>query len=37
MTEHNITHNEWYEKAHDYIDFFDQDNCKRLAQRVMGV
>lgn len=37
MLENNITHNEWYGKADDYIDYFDQDNCKRLAQRVMNV
>lgn len=37
MVENNITHNEWYGKADEYIDYFDQDNCKRLAQRVMNV
>lgn len=37
MVERNITHNEWYGKAGDYIDYFDQDNCKRLARRVMGI
>lgn len=29
--------NEWYSIAPKYIDFFDQQNCKRLAQRVLGV
>lgn len=37
IIEEKITYNEWYPKASDYIDYFDQDNCKRLTQRVMGL
>ncbi|MDQ0427938.1 CDP-glycerol glycerophosphotransferase (TagB/SpsB family) [Planomicrobium stackebrandtii] len=37
IIEENITSNEWYPKAKDYIDYFDQDNCKRLTKRVMGL
>lgn len=36
IIEEKITYNEWYPKASDYIDYFDQDNCKRLTERVMG-
>lgn len=35
IIEEKITSNEWYPKATDYIDYFDQDNCKRLTKRVM--
>ncbi|MDJ0330088.1 CDP-glycerol glycerophosphotransferase family protein [Planococcus sp. S3-L1] len=35
IIEEKITWNEWYPKATDYIDYFDQDNCKRLTKRVM--
>src|SRR5690606_25132238 len=37
IIEEKITYNEWYPKASDYIDCFDQDNCKRLTERVMGL
>ncbi|MDN3436893.1 CDP-glycerol glycerophosphotransferase family protein [Planococcus sp. APC 3900] len=37
IIEEKITYNEWYPKASDYIDYFDQDNCKRLTERVMGL
>lgn len=37
IVEEKITYNEWYPKATDYIDYFDQDNCKRLTQRVMNL
>jgi CDP-glycerol glycerophosphotransferase len=37
IIEEKITYNEWYPKAPDYIDFFDQDNCKRLTKRVMDL
>lgn len=33
----NITVNEWYPKAPEFIDYFDRNNCERLAKRVMGV
>ncbi|ALS77499.1 CDP-glycerol--glycerophosphate glycerophosphotransferase [Planococcus kocurii] len=35
IIEEKITWNEWYPKATAYIDYFDQDNCKRLTKRVM--
>ncbi|MGE6367828.1 CDP-glycerol glycerophosphotransferase family protein [Planococcus kocurii] len=35
IIEGKITWNEWYPKATAYIDYFDQDNCKRLTKRVM--
>jgi|SRR5690625_2880041 len=28
--------NPWYEKAKDYFDYFDQENCRRLADEVIG-
>lgn len=37
IIEEKITYNEWYPKATDYIDYFDQDNCKRLTKRVMNL
>ncbi|MGB6407545.1 MAG: CDP-glycerol glycerophosphotransferase family protein [Planococcus donghaensis] len=37
IVEEKITWNEWYPKATDYIDYFDQDNCKRLTHRVMNL
>ena len=37
IIEEKITYNEWYPKATDYIDYFDQDNCKRLTTRVMNL
>ena len=37
IVEENITANEWYSKAPLYIDYFDHNNCQRLAQRVMGI
>ncbi len=37
IVEEKITYNEWYPKARDYIDYFDQDNCKRLTQRIMNL
>src|SRR5690606_6798214 len=37
IIEGGITTNEWYPLAPKYIDFFDQQNCERLAQRVLGV
>ncbi|ANU22112.1 CDP-glycerol glycerophosphotransferase family protein [Planococcus donghaensis] len=37
IVEEKITWNEWYPKATDYIDYFDQDNCKRLTHRVMSL
>ena len=37
IIEEKITYNVCYSKATDYIDYFDQDNCKRLTQRVMNL
>ncbi|UJF26562.1 CDP-glycerol glycerophosphotransferase family protein [Planococcus sp. 107-1] len=37
IIEGGINTNEWYPLAPKYIDFFDQQNCERLAQRVLGV
>lgn len=37
ISEEKITWNEWYPKASQYIDYFDQDNCKRLTKRVMSL
>lgn len=37
IVEDNITTNEWYPKAPLFIDYFDQNNCQRLAKRVMGI
>ncbi|AIY06703.1 CDP-glycerol:glycerophosphate glycerophosphotransferase [Planococcus sp. PAMC 21323] len=37
IIEEKITWNDWYPKATDYIDYFDQDNCKRLTHRVMNL
>lgn len=37
IVEENITTNEWYPKAPLYIDYFDQNNCERLAKNVMGI
>lgn len=37
ISEEKITWNEWYPKASHYIDYFDQDNCKRLTKRVMSL
>ncbi|WP_298834089.1 CDP-glycerol glycerophosphotransferase family protein [uncultured Planococcus sp.] len=37
IIEEKITYNAWYPKATDYIDYFDQDNCKRLTKRVMNL
>ncbi|ANU14341.1 Minor teichoic acid biosynthesis protein GgaB [Planococcus halocryophilus Or1] len=37
IVEEKITWNEWYPKATDYFDYFDQDNCKRLTHRVMNL
>lgn len=28
--------NPWYETAGNYFDYFDSDNCKRLADKVLG-
>lgn len=32
-----VSYNKWYSEANRYIDFFDQDNCERLANRVLGL
>lgn len=37
IVENNITANEWYPEAPRFIDYFDQDNCKRLTERVLGL
>lgn len=37
IVEQNINTNDWYPKAPDYIDYYDQKNCERLARRVMGI
>ncbi|MBT2569874.1 CDP-glycerol glycerophosphotransferase family protein [Planococcus sp. ISL-110] len=37
IVDEKITSNEWYPKAKEYIDYFDQDNCKRLTKRVMNL
>lgn len=37
IIEGGMNTNEWYPIAPKYIDFFDQQNCERLAQRVLGV
>lgn len=37
IVDENITTNEWYSKAPEFIDYFDQNNCKRLAKHVMGI
>ncbi|MTD31097.1 CDP-glycerol glycerophosphotransferase family protein [Planomicrobium sp. YIM 101495] len=37
IAEEGIHTNDWYAEAPTYIDFFDQNNCKRLANRVMGL
>lgn len=37
IVENNITTNEWYPEAPRFIDYFDQDNCKRLTERVLGL
>lgn len=34
VTEDNT--NLWYEKAEYYFDYFDQENCRRLADKVIG-
>ncbi|MBZ5201498.1 CDP-glycerol glycerophosphotransferase family protein [Planomicrobium chinense] len=31
-----VNFNKWYSMAPQFIDFFDQDNCKRLTDRVFG-
>lgn len=39
LLQHIVTENPanpYYENADDYFDYFDSDNCKRLADRVMG-
>jgi len=28
--------NPFYEKAGNYFDYFDQENCRRLADKVLG-
>ncbi len=28
--------NPWYEKAAHYFDYFDRENCRRLADRILG-
>lgn len=37
IVDEDITSNEWYPKASQFIDYFDQNNCKRLAKRVIGI
>ncbi|MDN3449962.1 CDP-glycerol glycerophosphotransferase family protein [Planococcus sp. APC 3906] len=37
IVEQNITTNEWQPQAHQYIDYFDHQNCQRLAERVLEV
>lgn len=37
IVEEKISTNDWHPLATQYIDFFDHQNCKRLAQRVLGV
>ncbi|WP_033542198.1 CDP-glycerol--glycerophosphate glycerophosphotransferase [Planococcus sp. CAU13] len=37
IVEENITTNEWYLKAPQFIDYFDRNNCERLAKRVIGI
>lgn len=37
IVDENITENAWYSKAPLYIDYFDHNNCQRLAQKVMGL
>ncbi|WKA59210.1 CDP-glycerol glycerophosphotransferase family protein [Planococcus shenhongbingii] len=31
-----VNFNKWYSMAPQFIDFFDQNNCKRLTERVFG-
>lgn len=35
IVENDITTNDWYPEATRFIDYFDQDNCKRLTERVL--
>ncbi|WP_422124250.1 CDP-glycerol glycerophosphotransferase family protein [Planococcus sp. X10-3] len=37
IVEEGITTNEWYSKAPLYIDYYDHNNCQRLAKMVMGI
>lgn len=37
IVEENITVNEWHAQASRYIDYFDHQNCQRLAARVLNV
>lgn len=37
IVEETITTNDWYPKAPQFIDYFDQNNCERLAKQIIGV
>ena len=37
IVENGVTTNDWYPEATRFIDYFDQDNCKRLTERVLGL
>lgn len=37
IVEEKISTNEWHPQAYQYIDYFDHQNCKRLAEKVLGV
>ncbi|MCP2035421.1 CDP-glycerol glycerophosphotransferase (TagB/SpsB family) [Planomicrobium sp. HSC-17F08] len=36
ITAGGVHYNKWYSMAPQFIDFFDQDNCKRLTDRIFG-
>lgn len=37
IIEEGVNTNDWYPIASKYIDYYDQDNCKRLTKRVIGI
>ena len=37
IVEDGITTNDWYPEAPKFIDYFDQNNCKRLTEQVLGL
>lgn len=37
IVEENITTNEWFPIASQYIDYFDHQNCKRLTAKVLNI
>lgn len=37
IVEEKISTNDWHSQAYQYIDYFDHQNCKRLAEKVLGV